>query len=103
MELSFATANLLEPLWQKKHIVSQNTSIHQQVNKLFVKTHLAINNLLAGTLPNIVGQICVFGHLTDKRLENEKFKVSVKCLFYQLWIGHLTYRSDSLPPHGRGA
>ena len=39
-------------------------------------------------------KLCGYRHLTDKRLENEKFKVSVKCLFYLLWIGHLTYRSD---------
>ena len=37
---------------------------------------------------------CGYRHLTDKRLENEKFKVSVKCLFYLIGIGHLTYRSD---------
>ena len=36
------------------------------------------------------GKIHVFRHLTDKRLENEKFKVSVKCLFLLIWIGHLT-------------
>ena len=28
------------------------------------------------------------------RLENEKFKVSVECLFYLIVIRHLTYRSD---------
>ena len=38
----------------------------------------------------------LYGHrlLTDKRMENEKFKVSVKCLFLLMWIGHLTYRLD---------
>ena len=26
--------------------------------------------------------------------ENEKSKASVKCLFYLIWTGHLTYRSN---------
>ena len=39
-------------------------------------------------------KLCGYRNLTDKRLENEKFKVSVKCLFYLIWIRHLTYRSD---------
>ena len=33
-------------------------------------------------------------HLSDKRMEYEKFEVSVKCLFLLVWIGHLTYRLD---------
>ena len=45
-------------------------------------------------------KLCGYRHLTDKRLENEKFKVSVKCLFYLLWIGHLTYRSYVYRPDG---
>ena len=39
-------------------------------------------------------KLCGYRHLTDKQLENEKFNVSVKCLFYLIWIGHLTYRSN---------
>ena len=66
------------------------------INNLFAGTHLPIY-IFTGTQPNIIGQMseetCVFRHLTDKRLENKKFKVSVKCLFFLLWIGHLTYRS----------
>ena len=41
---------------------------------------------------------CGYRHLTDKRLENEKFEVSVKCLFYLIGIRHLTYRSDGVTP-----
>ena len=37
---------------------------------------------------------CGSRNLTDKRLKNEKFEVSVKFLFYLIGIGHLTYRSD---------
>ena len=44
-------------------------------------------------LKNYVGT-----YLTDKRLENERFKVSVKCLFYLSWIEYLTYRSDGVTP-----
>ena len=74
------TSCILEPLWQKTHYFLEP---FQQVTSY---------------LPEPIGQMSektwVFRHLTDKRLENEKFKVSVKCLFYLLWIGHLTYRSD---------
>ena len=65
---------------------------------LFAGSHLAIYILLTSTQPNIIGQMSektrVLRHLTDKRVENEKFKVSVKCLVYLTWIGHLTYRLD---------
>ena len=37
---------------------------------------------------------CGYRHLTDKQLEYQISKVSVKCLLHLIWNGHLTYRSD---------
>ena len=84
------TSYLPEPLWQK-HFIFRNPSS---------KLHLIYRNPFISQMSEktFIGQMskktCVLRHLTDKPLENEKFKVSVKCLFCLLWIRHLTYRSD---------
>ena len=39
---------------------------------------------------------CGYRHLTDKQLEYQISKVSVKCLLHLIWNGHLTYRSDGV-------
>ena len=78
--LRHITSYLVEPLWQKTHY--------------FLEPFQQVTSYLPEPIGQMSEKTCVFRHLTDKRLENEKFKVSVKCLFYLLWIGHLTYRSD---------
>ena len=74
------TSYILEPLWQKTHYFPKPFQ--------HLTSHLTINILLAGTQPNIIGQMseqtCVFRHLTDKRMKikNSKHRSNVSCIYY---------------------
>ena len=79
---SFIKLSDRETEWQSERVTCPIVEMH---------THLK-------SVSQISEKLCCFRHLTDKLLKNEKFEVSVKCLFYLIYRSDI-YRSDGVTPH----